>query len=107
MSAYIAIAGNCVEGQVFYGPFDSHAAAAAFEPETEEGPVMVGELQSPTEYTLPANVSELSLVITGNPVDGLFFYGPFDRDSDDAGIWCLHHQDGEDWWATRLNPQGG
>lgn len=107
MSAYIAMAGNCVEGLVFYGPFSQEQDAWGFKPETEEGPVVVGELQTPVQYELPASVSELALVITGNVIDGLQFYGPFDRAADDAGVWCMRHQGDEDWWVTRINPPEG
>ena len=41
------------------------------------------------------------VVITGNPVDGLFFYGPFDS-YDEATAYAERNHDGDDWWATKL-----
>lgn len=42
-------------------------------------------------------------VITGNPVDGIFVYGPFDS-TEEATEWCEENQDGQDWWLTELLP---
>jgi len=42
------------------------------------------------------------LVITGNPVQGFFYYGPFDS-LDAATEWAAREQDGEDWWAGPLD----
>lgn len=41
------------------------------------------------------------IIITGNPIDGLFFYGPFP--SRPAAIqWAEAEQDGQDWWLGSL-----
>lgn len=46
-----------------------------------------------------------TLVITGNPVDGFFYYGPFDN-AGAAIEWAERNQDGQDWWIAPLaNPQ--
>ena len=45
------------------------------------------------------------IVITGNPVDGLIFYGPFTEDSDpdlDAAGWAEANLPGADWWVAPL-----
>jgi len=39
--------------------------------------------------------------ITGNPVDGLFFYGPFTT-SEEAIEWAERNHDGQDWWIAPL-----
>lgn len=43
------------------------------------------------------------IVITGNPVDGLFFNGPF-GEHDGAVEWAEREQAGEDWWVAQLVP---
>lgn len=43
----------------------------------------------------------MHIVITGNPVDGLFFYGPF-KTSEDAVVWAERNQDGVEWWIAPL-----
>lgn len=49
--------------------------------------------------------AEKRLVVTGNPVDGLFFYGPFD-DSDQATSWAERNHPDDDWWlAPLVNPE--
>jgi len=45
------------------------------------------------------------IVITGNPVDGLFFYGPF-LDANDAGDWAEREHDGQEWWTAHLSAPG-
>lgn len=42
-----------------------------------------------------------ALVITGNPVDGFEYIGPFD-DTETAVEWCQDMFDDEDWWVTEL-----
>ena len=53
---------------------------------------------------------ELSLnsfmVITGNPVDGLFYNGPF-ADSELAFEWANSEHNGEDWWIAVLHSPDG
>jgi hypothetical protein len=44
------------------------------------------------------------IVITGNPVDGLFFYGPF-ATADEASDWAETNHDGQDWWIAPLASQ--
>ena len=49
----------------------------------------------------------LNIVITGNPVDGLEFYGPFEE-GEEANEWADEHltPDDKDWWITSLIPPG-
>lgn len=104
-NTFVAIAGNVVEGLVLYGPFATAAAAQAFKPQTEEGEPLADELLEPEEYEgEPVPAGELAAaVITGDPVSGLFFYGPF-ASLNDAGDWAGIHHEGQDWWTTVLNP---
>ena len=44
------------------------------------------------------------IVITGNPVDGFTYTGPFDT-FDEAHCWATEFQTGDDWWIARLRPQ--
>ena len=44
----------------------------------------------------------LSIVITGNPVDGLFFYGPF-KTAEDANEWADAEQSDQEWWVAPLD----
>lgn len=48
----------------------------------------------------------MHIVITGNPVDGLFFYGPF-ATADEATEWAEVQQDGMEWWIAPLASQEG
>ena len=43
----------------------------------------------------------LHIVITGNPVDGLFFDGPF-KTGEEAMEWADINQQGQDWWIAPL-----
>jgi len=43
-----------------------------------------------------------SIVITGNPVDGLFFYGPF-KTAEDANEWADAEQSDKEWWVSHLD----
>lgn len=45
----------------------------------------------------------LCVVITGNPVDGLSFTGPFNN-GPEAIDWCERNLS-EDWWIAPLNAQ--
>lgn len=97
----VAIAGNVVEGLELHGPFeDDEAVFHAFE-----GSATAAELLEPEEYEgEPVPAGELAAaVITGDPVSGLFFYGPF-ASLNDAGDWAGIHHEGQDWWTTVLNP---
>lgn len=40
------------------------------------------------------------IVVSGNPIDGFHFRGPFD-DEDDAREWAEQHCKG-DWWVAPL-----
>lgn len=104
MSKYLAVTGSIVEGLVFYGPFATGVDASCFEPETEIGPPLAVELLEPADAV--RTTAGIAIVITGNPVEGLFFYGPF-NDEACAVEWATRHHDGQDWWVTRLNPQEG
>lgn len=43
------------------------------------------------------------IVVTGNPIDGLAFYGPFlDDDGNAAGDWAAANLAGADWWIAPL-----
>lgn len=44
-----------------------------------------------------------ALVLTGNPVDGLSFYGPFE-DALAAGDWAEAGLSGHEWWIATLVP---
>ena len=50
----------------------------------------------------PAMPEEKKLVITGNPVDGFFYYGPFDS-AEEAIEWASVQHDTQDWWIAPLN----
>lgn len=51
--------------------------------------------------TREENVAEKQIVITGNPVDGFFFYGPFD--SAEAAIsWAEVEHQGQSWWVAPM-----
>ena len=39
------------------------------------------------------------IVVRGNPIDGLEFFGPFDSE-DDATEWADNHRDSRDWWVA-------
>ena len=41
------------------------------------------------------------IVITGNVVDGSFFYGPFDT-ADEAGEWAAVEHSDREWWIASL-----
>ncbi|MCE5292964.1 MAG: hypothetical protein LLG14_27525 [Nocardiaceae bacterium] len=41
------------------------------------------------------------LVVTGNPIDGLFFYGPFPV-REDADKWAERNHEGQDYWIAEL-----
>jgi hypothetical protein len=43
------------------------------------------------------------IIITGNPIDGLNFFGPFSN-SDDAIKWAENHSTGADWWLANVTP---
>jgi hypothetical protein len=43
------------------------------------------------------------ILITGDPVDGFFYYGPFDT-NDDAVAYADDEQHGMDWWVAELQP---
>lgn len=47
-------------------------------------------------------MAEKFLVITGNPVDGLFFYGPFD-DRESAVDWAETEQSDMEYWVSDLH----
>lgn len=53
---------------------------------------------------VPAAPQELNIVITGNPVDGHYFCGPFPARSTDASDWANREHDGQDWWVAKLYP---
>jgi len=43
----------------------------------------------------------LHILITGNPIDGLFFYGPY-KTSEDAVTAAERENIGADWWIAPL-----
>ena len=43
----------------------------------------------------------MTIVLVGNPVDGMFAYGPFTT-RDDAIEWAVREMH-EDWWIMPLN----
>lgn len=53
----------------------------------------------------PPLPGEQSLVITGNPVDGLVYWGPF-MSHDAAVEYADRGYRHADWWVTTLNPPG-
>lgn len=57
------------------------------------------------EPPVPAAPQELNIVITGNPVDGFFYHGPFSALSEDASQWA-DDSDYADFWVTKLTPPG-
>ena len=42
------------------------------------------------------------IVLTGNPVDGITFWGPF-QTGEYANDWAQFHCRGTDWWITEVN----
>lgn len=40
-------------------------------------------------------------VITGNPIDGIFLYGPFPT-AEAATRWAEREQGGESWWVAPI-----
>jgi len=44
---------------------------------------------------------EQHIIVTGNPLDGLEFYGPFDT-SDEAGEWAEKKIPNNEWWIATL-----
>lgn len=42
-----------------------------------------------------------TLLITGNPVDGFFFYGPF-AVAPDAIEWAERNHSDQEWWSAPL-----
>jgi hypothetical protein len=46
-------------------------------------------------------VEVMWIIVTGNPIDGLEHYGPFNSQEEAIG-WIEH--DGGDWWVTELTP---
>ena len=43
------------------------------------------------------------VIITGNPIDGLNFFGPF-ANRDDAIRWGENHNKEADWWLADVTP---
>lgn len=43
----------------------------------------------------------LSVIVLGNPFDGLSIVGPF-ATGDEANEWADLHASGEDWWCVAL-----
>jgi hypothetical protein len=41
------------------------------------------------------------IVVTGNPVDGLTFYGVF-KTAEDANDWADIHLNGHEWWVASV-----
>ena len=52
---------------------------------------------------------QTSVIVTGNPVDGLFFYGPFDTTGEASEMADRHihgnNNVGEYWIARLLSPR--
>lgn len=48
-------------------------------------------------------MSKRAIAVTGNPVDGLFFTGPFPTDAAAAAYCDAEHND-QDWWTAPLQP---
>lgn len=42
------------------------------------------------------------IVVTGNPVDGLFFHGPF-ASHEAAHVWAAREHPGGQWWTALLH----
>lgn len=45
-------------------------------------------------------LSGMMIVVSGNPVDGLYFFGPFNN-SEEAIEWAEQSREGE-WWIAPL-----
>lgn len=45
---------------------------------------------------------EYHIIITGNPVGGFEYHGPFPG-AEEALTWADANCQGEEWWATRLS----
>ena len=51
--------------------------------------------------TLGDHLEGPHVVVTGNPIDGLFFYGPFTL-YEDAARFAETECNGEQWWVAPL-----
>jgi hypothetical protein len=51
---------------------------------------------------VPPAVSKKAIIVTGNPVDGLQFHGPFE--SNEEAIRYAEVAFDEEWWVTSLEP---
>ena len=43
----------------------------------------------------------MTVLLTGNPVDGLIFYGPFES-AEHAADWAEGNCKNEEWWTADL-----
>lgn len=46
----------------------------------------------------------LHIIVRGDPINGLSFFGPF-KTGDDATDFADQHIDDTDWWIARLEAQ--
>jgi hypothetical protein len=69
---------------------------------TEQQEYMVCEVRDCPGFGTPHSpITPTTIVVTGNPIDGFTFYGPFDV-RDDATEWIETVND--DCWLADLNP---
>lgn len=52
---------------------------------------------------MPTSDKQQAILITGNPIDGLTFVGPFDT-RDEAIEFGQVNAEGGDWWIANLEP---
>lgn len=54
---------------------------------------------APADPADTLDTPDTHVVLTGNPVDGLVLYGPFEDGSDASG-WAAANLPGADWWVA-------
>jgi len=86
-------------GWLAYGPFRDFEQAQATTGHTTGRPGIV------VAFTRAKWPETTSILIVGNPVDGLAFYGPFDTTTDSEAI--ADHFNVETWWIADLEPIPG
>lgn len=58
------------------------------------------------EVTRPRFIPVKSIVVSGGPVDGFKFFGPFDTEVE-AEAWATEWLDCDVWWVTTIDLPGG
>lgn len=96
----IVIVGSPINRFEFYGPFDYREEAVAWAHKCAEGSWWVKTLREPTEYMINAVLRQWILVV-GNMIDGLDYYGPFPT-MRAVNEWASEHIENSDRFPHRL-----